>query len=96
MLLSAISKDGNNQMFSICWAVVEGENRSSCGWFIELLKEQLGLDDGTGWSVIFDQQKVRTHFRHITFNIYVCELIFGHFCCLYALLLVGTCRSFTT
>ncbi|CAN1257918.1 hypothetical protein LINPERPRIM_LOCUS9734 [Linum perenne] len=58
MLLSAVGKDGNNQMFPICWAVVEGENRSSWGWFIQLLKEQLGLDEGTGWSVISDLQKV--------------------------------------
>ncbi|CAN1136104.1 hypothetical protein LINPERHAP2_LOCUS9258 [Linum perenne] len=35
MLLSAVGKDGNNQMFPIAWAVVEGENRSSWTWFIE-------------------------------------------------------------
>ncbi|CAN1144569.1 hypothetical protein LINPERHAP2_LOCUS14175 [Linum perenne] len=58
MLLSDIGQDGNNQMFPICWAVVEWENRSSWSWFIELLKGHLGLDDGTGWSVISDQLKV--------------------------------------
>ncbi|CAN1172948.1 hypothetical protein LINPERHAP2_LOCUS30367 [Linum perenne] len=58
MLLSAIGKDGNNQMFPICWAVVEGENRSSWSWFLELLKGHLSLNDGSGWSVISDQQKV--------------------------------------
>ncbi|CAN1170044.1 hypothetical protein LINPERHAP2_LOCUS28760 [Linum perenne] len=55
MLLSATGKDGNNQMFPIRWVVVEGENRSSWIWFIELLKGHLGLNDGTGWSVISDQ-----------------------------------------
>ncbi|CAN1147051.1 hypothetical protein LINPERHAP2_LOCUS15636 [Linum perenne] len=44
-------------MFPICWAVVKGENKSSWSWFIELLKGHLGLNDGSGWSVIFDQQK---------------------------------------
>ncbi|CAL1394692.1 unnamed protein product [Linum trigynum] len=33
MLLTAVGKDGNNQMFPIAWVVVEGENRDSwsCG-----------------------------------------------------------------
>ncbi|CAN1167851.1 hypothetical protein LINPERHAP2_LOCUS27483 [Linum perenne] len=26
MILTAVGKDGNNQMFPIAWAVVEGEN----------------------------------------------------------------------
>ncbi|CAN0845804.1 hypothetical protein LINGRAHAP2_LOCUS4210 [Linum grandiflorum] len=58
MILSAVGKDGNNQMFPIAWAVVESENRSSWGWFITILQETMGLDDGTGWTVISDQQKV--------------------------------------
>ncbi|CAN0928884.1 hypothetical protein LINGRAHAP2_LOCUS36727 [Linum grandiflorum] len=58
MFLSAVGKDGNNQMFRIAWAVVESENRSSWGWFITILQETMGLDDGTGWTVISDQQKV--------------------------------------
>ncbi|CAN0928547.1 hypothetical protein LINGRAHAP2_LOCUS36562 [Linum grandiflorum] len=57
MILSAVGKDGNNQMFPIAWAVVESENRSSWGWFITILQETMGLDDGTGWTVISDQQK---------------------------------------
>ncbi|XP_078439280.1 uncharacterized protein LOC144709577 [Wolffia australiana] len=31
-LLSAVGKDGNNQMFPIAWAVVEGENQASWTW----------------------------------------------------------------
>ncbi|CAN1144658.1 hypothetical protein LINPERHAP2_LOCUS14220 [Linum perenne] len=60
MILSAIGKDGNNQMFPIAWAVVESENKHSWKWILELLQEELQLDDGTGWSVISDQQKVCT------------------------------------
>ncbi|CAN1144751.1 hypothetical protein LINPERHAP2_LOCUS14279 [Linum perenne] len=59
MILSAIGKDENNQMFPITWAVVESENKHSWRWFLELLQEEFELDDGTGWSVILDQQKVR-------------------------------------
>ncbi|CAN1130549.1 hypothetical protein LINPERHAP2_LOCUS5884 [Linum perenne] len=58
MILTAVGKDGNNQMFPIAWAVVEGENRDSWGWFITILQEELNLGDGSGWSIISDQQKV--------------------------------------
>ncbi|CAN1184737.1 hypothetical protein LINPERHAP2_LOCUS37152 [Linum perenne] len=58
MILTVVGKDGNNQMFPIAWAVVEGENHSSWGWFIEIIQEELNLGDGTGWSIISDQQKV--------------------------------------
>ncbi|XP_078442494.1 uncharacterized protein LOC144712171 [Wolffia australiana] len=57
-LLSAVGKDGNNQMFPIAWAVVEGENQSSWTWFIQLLMNDLGMVDGNGWTIISDQQKV--------------------------------------
>ncbi|CAN1729108.1 hypothetical protein LINPERHAP1_LOCUS503 [Linum perenne] len=57
MLLSAIGKDGNNQIFPLAWAVTEGETTSSWKWFVELVVEQLRLDQGNGWTVISDQQK---------------------------------------
>ncbi|CAN1294900.1 hypothetical protein LINPERPRIM_LOCUS22637 [Linum perenne] len=58
MILSAVGKDGNNQMYPISWAVVEGENKNSWAWFLRTLQEELALSDGNGWSVISDQQKV--------------------------------------
>ncbi|CAH9133748.1 unnamed protein product [Cuscuta epithymum] len=57
MLLAAIGRDGNNQMFPICWAVVEGENRDSWEWFLTLLKSQLNGSNGEGWTFMSDQQK---------------------------------------
>ncbi|CAL1390237.1 unnamed protein product [Linum trigynum] len=57
MLLSAAGKDGNNQMFPIVWAVVEGENTSSWMWFVQLVTQELSMRDGRGWTVISDQQK---------------------------------------
>ncbi|CAN0840065.1 hypothetical protein LINGRAHAP2_LOCUS2730 [Linum grandiflorum] len=57
MLLSAVGKDGNNQMFPIAWAVVESENKDSWNWFVTMLADHLGIEDGTRWSVISDQQK---------------------------------------
>ena len=44
--------------FPIAWGVVEGENQTSWTWFIQLLKGDLGIFDGLGWTIISDQQKV--------------------------------------
>ncbi|CAN1317729.1 hypothetical protein LINPERPRIM_LOCUS30539 [Linum perenne] len=58
MLLAAVGKDGNNQVYPIAWAIVEGENTNSWSWFIQTLMEDLNIEDGRGWSVVSDQQKV--------------------------------------
>ncbi|CAN1184867.1 hypothetical protein LINPERHAP2_LOCUS37210 [Linum perenne] len=71
MLLSAVGKDGNNQMFPIAWAVVEGENRNSWCWFVHLVKTELLIADGTGWSIISDQQKVK---NLVIVELYLCNI----------------------
>ena len=38
MLLSAVGRDTNEQMYPLAWAVVEGENNESWQWFISKLK----------------------------------------------------------
>ncbi|CAN1144827.1 hypothetical protein LINPERHAP2_LOCUS14329 [Linum perenne] len=57
VILAAVGKDGNNQVYPIAWAVVETENRDSWTWFIQALIDDLGITNGRGWSVISDQQK---------------------------------------
>ena len=57
-LLSAVGKDGNNQMFPIAFAVVEAETRESWEWFLQLLTEDLDGVERKKWSFISDQQKV--------------------------------------
>ncbi|XP_057792989.1 uncharacterized protein LOC131009591 [Salvia miltiorrhiza] len=57
ILLAAVGKDGNNQMFPIAWAVVEVENERCWTWFLEILLQDLAITDGNGWSFISDQQK---------------------------------------
>ncbi|WOK97368.1 hypothetical protein Cni_G06076 [Canna indica] len=56
-LLSAVGRDRNNQMFSIAWAVVEGENYESWSWLLGLLFDDLGIAQGYGIALISDQQK---------------------------------------
>ena len=72
-LLSAVGRDGNNQMFPIAWAVVEGENQDSWTWFLKMMMQDLGIFDGLGWTVISDQQKVSN--CHLQNNIIIQSLI---------------------
>lgn len=57
-LLIAISRDANNQMWPIAWAVVQVKNRKTWSWFLSLLIKDLDIGDGQGWTIISDQQKV--------------------------------------
>ena len=57
-LLVAVERDGNNHMFPIAWAVVEKETSESWTWFLQQLKLDLGIEDGLGWSIVSDMQKV--------------------------------------
>ena len=57
-LLTAIGRDGNNQMFPIAWAVVNIENKVNWIWFLQLLKQDLGISNGDGPTIISDIQKV--------------------------------------
>ncbi|KAK5825544.1 hypothetical protein PVK06_020388 [Gossypium arboreum] len=56
--LTAVGRDTNNQMFPVAWAVVEVECTNSWGWFLSLLPTDLGLEDGYGYTIISDKQKI--------------------------------------
>lgn len=58
MLLTAIGRDGNHQMFPYAWAVVEGENNDSWIWFLKKVQRCLEGTNGEPWTLISDQQKV--------------------------------------
>ncbi|XP_056172259.1 uncharacterized protein LOC115666485 isoform X1 [Syzygium oleosum] len=57
MLLCAVRRDGNNQMFPIAWAIAEVESEASWTWFLARLFIDLNVDTGEGWTFISDQQK---------------------------------------
>ena len=57
-LLAAVAKDANNQMLPIAWAIVEYENKNTWTWFLKLLIADLGMGDGSNYTVISDMQKV--------------------------------------
>ncbi|KAF2324611.1 hypothetical protein GH714_015649 [Hevea brasiliensis] len=50
-LLSAVSRDRNNQMFPMSWYLVEGENEESWKWFLQRLFEDVNIIDGLGLTV---------------------------------------------
>ncbi|XP_056686307.1 uncharacterized protein [Spinacia oleracea] len=56
-LLSAVGRDGNDQMFPVAWAAVEGENNLSWEWFFDQLKSCLNLGEGEGIAIISDEHQ---------------------------------------
>ena len=50
ILLIAVGKDGNNNIFPIAWAVVEVENGETWTWFLELLRQDIeSVADSVTW-----------------------------------------------
>lgn len=60
-------------MFPIAWAIVERENLDSWRWFIELLVKDLEGDEGYGWTIMSDQQKVYSYMLLL-----LCSLFFAY------------------
>nr|GEY07283.1 multidrug resistance-associated protein 5 [Tanacetum cinerariifolium] len=56
-ILTAISRDDNNQIYPVAWAVVNVENKNNWTWFLELLEEDLGCSKGNGLTLMSDQHK---------------------------------------
>ncbi|XP_019173819.1 PREDICTED: uncharacterized protein LOC109169391 [Ipomoea nil] len=59
MLLTAISIDGNDSIFPLAYAIVEGEKKESWTWFLELLKTDLEITKSVEdeYCFISDKQK---------------------------------------
>ncbi|KAL3632957.1 hypothetical protein CASFOL_025941 [Castilleja foliolosa] len=56
-LLTAVGIDPNNNMFPIAWAVVEAENKDAWEWFLNLLKNDIGIVNADCWTFMSDKQK---------------------------------------
>lgn len=57
-LLTAVGRDGNNQVYPIAWAIVSVENRDNWTWFLRLLSHDLDCPDGNELTLMSDQHKV--------------------------------------
>ena len=57
ILLTAVGRDPNDATYIIAWPIVPVENKVYWEWFMELLREDLGLEDGNALALSSDQQK---------------------------------------
>ncbi|KAL4323133.1 hypothetical protein GQ457_11G020900 [Hibiscus cannabinus] len=57
VLLVVVGRDGNNQMFPVAWAIVEGEGKESWRWFLQKLTVDLNYPHGEGLTLMSDMQK---------------------------------------
>ncbi|XP_033136844.1 uncharacterized protein LOC103839506 [Brassica rapa] len=57
-LLVALGRDADNAIYPIAWGVVQVENTDNWLWFVKNIKADLALDDGDGFILISDRQKV--------------------------------------
>jgi len=60
-LLTAVGRDGNNQIYPIAWAIVGVENKDNWIWFLSLLAEDLDCPEGRDLSIMSDQHKVYSY-----------------------------------
>jgi len=56
--LTAVGIDGNDNIYPIAFAIVEGELKETWKWFLTLLDEDLGISQNPfAWTFISDKQK---------------------------------------
>jgi len=60
-ILTAVGIDPNDCIFPIALAVVEVECKASWKWFLETLKQDLGIQNTYPWTIMSDKQKVKFH-----------------------------------
>ena len=57
-VLVALGRDADNAIYPVAWGVVQVENTDNWLWFVRMVKKDLGLNDGEGFILISDRQKV--------------------------------------
>ncbi|XP_012849451.1 PREDICTED: uncharacterized protein LOC105969249 [Erythranthe guttata] len=56
-LLAAVGLDPNNNIYPICYAIVEGETKETWMWFLQLLDLDIGFEEQHKWTFMSDKQK---------------------------------------
>ena len=57
VLLTAVGHDANNQIYPIAWSVVQSETTENWLWFVQQIKRDLVLKDGSGFVILSDRSK---------------------------------------
>ncbi|GKB85043.1 hypothetical protein Tco_0957315 [Tanacetum coccineum] len=73
-IVAAMGRDVNNHIFPLAWAVVSVENKENWKWFLTQLRDDTGMIDGVGLTLIFDQQSTRRSCLHLGLHKLVSEL----------------------
>ncbi|KAF3650004.1 hypothetical protein FXO38_17365 [Capsicum annuum] len=58
ILLVALGQNSMKHFYPLAWAVIDRETARTWKWFIDLLRNSLGLADGEGLTLMSDMQKV--------------------------------------
>ncbi|XP_056847331.1 uncharacterized protein LOC108820195 [Raphanus sativus] len=56
-VLVALGRNADNAIYPVAWGVVQVENTENWSWFVRMVKEDLGLEDGEGFVLVSDRQK---------------------------------------
>jgi transposase-like protein len=56
-LLTAVGIDPNDCIFPVAFAIVEVEDTETWRWFLQTLKQDLGIENTYPWTVMSDKQK---------------------------------------
>ncbi|GKA69081.1 mutator type transposase [Tanacetum coccineum] len=56
-ILTAVGVDANNGIYLVAYAIVEAESKASWCWFLNLLREDLGIKANFNYTFISDRQK---------------------------------------
>ena len=63
-LLATVGRDANNQMYPVAWGVAQREDKETWLWFMQFLVNDLEIENGHGWTIISDQQKINLYIYH--------------------------------
>jgi hypothetical protein len=78
IMLTAVGIDPNDCIYPIAYGVVEVECLDSWKWFLETLKEDLGIQNTFPWTIMTDKQKVRFE-TYLMTNTYLFDNTLVHY-----------------
>ncbi|GKF45739.1 mutator type transposase [Tanacetum coccineum] len=62
-ILIAIGVDANNWIYPVAYAIVKAESKASWCWFLNLLREDLGIEANFNYTFISDKQKIHENMK---------------------------------
>nr|GEV14732.1 transposase, mutator type [Tanacetum cinerariifolium] len=56
-ILTTVGVDANNKIYPVAYAIVEAKSKASWCWFLNLLREDLGIEANFNYTFISDRHK---------------------------------------